>query len=273
MRVERARVLRVIGRLERMPASDAAPLDFLWANEGGEQYEVWIRAEEGARVTTAAIEQMTVPTQTPGRSVRLSDVVEIGTALGPASIQRLARQRSVTIYCNVVPGTSEAGVIAAFNDARDRLHMEPGFTAELAGRSKELGRAGQSFAIAFILSLVFMYLVLAAQFESWIHPVTILMARRRLKSSRQCLRAGVRRIIGVPVTRADPCQRGCRVGSPIPCAPCAAGVRGAGLRPHVRPRPDGPYADVVHRPLKRSCGTAPEVTANVGSDHRQRWQR
>ncbi|MDB4927822.1 MAG: multidrug efflux transporter [Myxococcaceae bacterium] len=145
-------------------------------NEGGEQYEVWIRAEEDARITTAAIEQMTIPTSTPGRSVRLSDVVEIGPAVGPASIQRLARQRIVTVYANVTPGTSEAAVIAQFNAARDELHMEPGFTAELAGRSKELGRAGASFALAFILSLVFMYLVLAAQFESWIHPITILMA-------------------------------------------------------------------------------------------------
>ncbi len=145
-------------------------------NQGGEQYEVWIRAAEDARITTAAIEQMTIPTQVPGRSVRLSDVVEIGPAVGPASIQRLARQRIVTVYANVTPGTSEAAVIAQFNAARDELHMDPGFTADLAGRSKELGRAGQSFALAFILSLVFMYLVLAAQFESWIHPVTILMA-------------------------------------------------------------------------------------------------
>ncbi|MBK6530408.1 MAG: efflux RND transporter permease subunit [Deltaproteobacteria bacterium] len=145
-------------------------------NQGGEQYEVWIRAAEDARITTAAIEQMTIPTAVPGRSVRLADVVEISPAVGPASIQRLARQRIVTVYANVVPGTSEAAVIAQFNAAREALHMDAGFTADLAGRSKELGRAGQSFAIAFILSLVFMYLVLAAQFESWIHPVTILIS-------------------------------------------------------------------------------------------------
>nr|MBK7063540.1 efflux RND transporter permease subunit [Deltaproteobacteria bacterium] len=145
-------------------------------NQGGEQYEVWIRAAEDARITTAAIEQMTIPTAVPGRSVRLADVVEISPAVGPASIQRLARQRIVTVYANVVPGTSEAAVIAQFNAAREALHMDAGFTADLAGRSKELGRAGQSFALAFIMSLVFMYLVLAAQFESWIHPITILIS-------------------------------------------------------------------------------------------------
>jgi hydrophobic/amphiphilic exporter-1 (mainly G- bacteria), HAE1 family len=143
-------------------------------NEGGEQYEVWVRATPEARDRIRAIEQVTIPTNQPGRSVRLADVVEFLEASGPSSIQRLGRQRMVTIYCNVTPGTSEAGVIAQFHTAREGLHMDPGFEADLAGRSKELGRAGQSFAIAFILSLVFMYLVLAAQFESWIHPITIL---------------------------------------------------------------------------------------------------
>ena len=145
-------------------------------NEGGEQYEVWVRAAEAYRTGSRTIEQVTVPTQTPGRSVRLSDVVEFVEGTGPSVIQRIGRQRMVMIYSNVRPGTSETAVIDRFHAARDAQRMEGGFSAELSGRSKELGRAGQSFAIAFILSLVFMYLVLAAQFESWIHPVTILIS-------------------------------------------------------------------------------------------------
>mgnify|MGYP001010084976 CR=1 FL=1 len=145
-------------------------------NEGGEQYEVWVRSAEDYRTHISDIGMITVPTNVPGRSVRLADVAHFVEGTGPSVVQRLGRQRMVTIYSNVTPGTSETAVIERFHAAREAQHMEPGFTAELAGRSKELGRAGQSFAIAFILSLVFMYLVLAAQFESWIHPVTILIS-------------------------------------------------------------------------------------------------
>ncbi|MGZ6096237.1 MAG: efflux RND transporter permease subunit, partial [Polyangiales bacterium] len=145
-------------------------------NEGGEQYEVHVRATDDVRASAELISQATVPTTTPGRSVRLSDIVRLTEATGPASILRMARQRQVTIYTNVLPGISEAGVMAQIETARSQMTMEPGYSAGLAGRSKELGRAAQSFVMAFLLSFIFMYLVLAAQFESWIHPVTILMS-------------------------------------------------------------------------------------------------
>ncbi len=143
-------------------------------SEGGEQYDIQVRAAEQFRADAETIRQITVPTSMPGRSVRLSDVVTLVERSGPTSIQRFGRQRMVMVYCNTLPGTSEAAIIARLEAARREMNILPGYSAQLAGRSRELGRAGRGFALAFILSLLFMYLVLAAQFESWIHPVTIL---------------------------------------------------------------------------------------------------
>src|SRR5262249_4570861 len=75
-----------------------------------------------------------------------------------------------------VPGVSQTPAMNAMSKAADDLNMGPGYSTRFAGRSRELGRAAQNFLIAFVLSLVFMYLILAAQFESWLHPVTILLS-------------------------------------------------------------------------------------------------
>ena len=144
-------------------------------NEGGEQYEVHIRAEVGDRDRQAAIGQLTVPSSKLG-SVPLDNIATFAPGTSPAEINRLNRQRQVTVYAGLLQGVSQIGPMDLMTRTADSLDMGPGYSTRFAGRSRELGRAAQNFLIAFGLSLVFMYLILAAQFESWLHPITILLS-------------------------------------------------------------------------------------------------
>ena len=145
-------------------------------NDGGEQYDVYVRAMESARLDPSRISQITVPAQGGRTTVRLADIVHIAEKSGPAAVYRLSRQRQVTLYCNVLPGASESEITRQLDAARDRLQLAPGYTAALTGRAKELKRTVSAFLTAIALSFIFMYLVLAAQFESWVHPVTVLVS-------------------------------------------------------------------------------------------------
>ena len=144
-------------------------------NEGGEQYEVHVRAEAGNRQTASGIGQLTVPSSRVG-SVPLDNLAQLTPGTAPSEINRLNRQRQVTVFAGLLPGVSQTPAMAAMTQAAHSLEMGPGYSTRFAGRSRELGRAAQNFLIAFGLSLVFMYLILAAQFESWLHPITILLS-------------------------------------------------------------------------------------------------
>jgi HAE1 family hydrophobic/amphiphilic exporter-1 len=109
------------------------------------------------------------------RSVGLEEVARLAPGTAPSSVNRIARQRQVTLTANLKPGGSQAAVIQELNAASKQLGMEPGYGSGLAGSSKELGRTGYYFALAFSLTFIFMYIVLAAQFESFVDPITILI--------------------------------------------------------------------------------------------------
>ena len=144
-------------------------------NEGGELYEVHVRALASDRASASAIGQLTVPSSRIG-SVPLENIADLTPGTAPSNIDRLNRQRQVTVFAGLLPGVSQTPAMNAMSKAADDLNMGPGYSTRFAGRSRELGRAAQNFLIAFVLSLVFMYLILAAQFESWLHPVTILLS-------------------------------------------------------------------------------------------------
>jgi HAE1 family hydrophobic/amphiphilic exporter-1 len=144
-------------------------------NEAGEQYEVHLRAESRNRDTEAAIGQLTVPSARLG-SVPLDNIATFAHGAAPSDIRRLNRQRQVTLSANMLPGTSQASAQQEVLAAASQLGLGPEYRLAFAGRSRELNRTASAFLQALALSLIFMYLVLAAQFESWLHPVTILLS-------------------------------------------------------------------------------------------------
>ncbi len=144
-------------------------------NENGEQYEVHARAVTGFRSDVEGLKRLSVPSLKLG-TVTLDNLVTFTEGAGPSKIDRYNRRRQVTIMCNLKKGYSEGGTIAELNKAAAELKMPPGYVAGPTGRSRELGRAAANFGLAFMLSFIFMYLVLAAQFRSWLHPITILLS-------------------------------------------------------------------------------------------------
>ena len=102
-------------------------------------------------------------------------MIKIEEGLSPSSISRLNRQRVVTVSAGLPPNSSESDALVKLQKMAADLKMGPEYVTGVSGQSKELQKAYESFLLAFLLSFVFMYLILAAQFESFIHPITILL--------------------------------------------------------------------------------------------------
>ncbi|MFN2411841.1 MAG: efflux RND transporter permease subunit, partial [Pyrinomonadaceae bacterium] len=165
-------------------------------SEGSEQYDVIVQADDQYRRDRSYLPLFTVsstgggassaigtaPSTAPGTAivsgpstVSLDRVVTLQEGTAPATISRLNRLRQVTISASLPPNTSEADALAKLESYAAQLNMPAEYITGVTGQSKELQRAYESFMLAFLLSFVFMYLILAAQFESFIHPVTILL--------------------------------------------------------------------------------------------------
>jgi HAE1 family hydrophobic/amphiphilic exporter-1 len=141
--------------------------------EGTEQYPVKIRALESQRRDIDAISKLTVPS-TVG-PVRIDNIARIDRGLGPSMLQRFNHQFSIMLSSDIAPGHA---LDEASNDVRRLiagLNMSPEYSAKMTGQTKLLEETTTNLIMAIGLASVFVYMVLAAQFESFIQPIIIMV--------------------------------------------------------------------------------------------------
>ena len=144
--------------------------------DGDEQYDVWLRARVGQRDTRNAIDDITVPSTVTRALVPIGSFTSSTERRGPSQIERLNRMRRTTVGANLAKGFSTGEGVDAMVREATALGLPPGYEFRKGFRSRNLDDVARNFLIAFGLSLVFMYMVLAAQFESFVDPITILLA-------------------------------------------------------------------------------------------------
>lgn len=140
--------------------------------EAGEQYNIRLRILEDYRKSANQLQNLTVP-DSGGNLVKLNNIARIEYGTSPAQIDRFAQERQISVVSNLF-GKPLGEAVSDANKALKESSLAPGYAASFIGRGKLMQEAFYNFMLAFLMSLVFIYIVLAAQFESFIHPVTIM---------------------------------------------------------------------------------------------------
>jgi multidrug efflux pump len=163
--------LTVVGRtLESMMGSRIVTT-FL---DRGEEYNVILQAREKDRATPSDLANIYVRSTTTGALVPLSNLVRITETAGPAELKRFDRLRSITISANLSPGYS-LGEALDYMEELIRTELPAHAQINYDGESREFKRSGGALYATFVLALVIVFLVLAAQFESFRHPLIIMV--------------------------------------------------------------------------------------------------
>jgi HAE1 family hydrophobic/amphiphilic exporter-1 len=140
--------------------------------EGGEQYDVRLRLREEFRQEASTVGALTVA-GAGGRLIRLDNVTRLQDGMSPAQVDRYRQERQITVAANLDRKALGEAIQQASAVIRE-MQLPPAYSTSYIGRGKLLAEALYNFLIAFLLALAFIYIVLAAQFESFVHPITIM---------------------------------------------------------------------------------------------------
>ena len=140
-----------------------------------DDYDVQLRLAEGERNDPEAILRLYVPAA-GGKLVQLGNFVTVKEETTASRVDRLDRQRQVSLRAGVGPGYALADRLEALQQAVKEMNLPPTYSTAVGGRGRELARTYREFIWALMLSIIFMYMILASQFESVVHPLTILLS-------------------------------------------------------------------------------------------------
>ncbi|MGD9548942.1 MAG: efflux RND transporter permease subunit [Candidatus Krumholzibacteriia bacterium] len=140
---------------------------------GAKQYDVIVQMRPAGRATPDIIEQVYL--RGSGGLIQLANVVDVVEAVAPKELNHFNRVRSATISANLAPGVGLGQALDDLDAIRE-AKLPPTIKHDLAGQSREFRDSKGTLYFMFVLAILFIFLVLAAQFESFIDPLTILLS-------------------------------------------------------------------------------------------------
>jgi len=148
--------------------------------DGDEQYDVRVRLREEDRKSIEDLSFVTIKSNkadAAGRNylIPLSDVAYVDEGTGPSKINRYSRQREIRVDANL-SGRQQVEVISDINSKIENMRLPAGYNIEVVGEGKQTAESFANIFLSLFLAVIFVYIVLAAQFESFVHPFSIMLA-------------------------------------------------------------------------------------------------
>jgi HAE1 family hydrophobic/amphiphilic exporter-1 len=141
--------------------------------EGGDTFDVKVKLPAGVAADPNALGA--IPVRAPnGQLIELRNIATIRPGEGPSQIERQSQLRQVTLLADLQ--SYSLGEATQFLNAFAAKEIPPAVETDFEGQGRELGNAGKAFLLALVLGIILVYIILAAQFESLLHPFTIMMA-------------------------------------------------------------------------------------------------
>ena len=143
-------------------------------NVADSDYDIRVQLQPASRLSIQDVSNLRISSKT-GTFVRLGDIADVKFSSGPTQIDRESRQRQVIVYANTV-GASTGEVLNKVKELIPDLNLPLGYTYKFVGQAQMMQDSFKEIGKALLLAVILIYMVLAAEFESFIHPLTIMLS-------------------------------------------------------------------------------------------------